>query len=149
MMTTKPKLQSSFRYGRYRSRLSLLFRSVTMAKFLLVVAALASSASAFAPVRLATTSTTLDAFANGYVGGEGPEPIPFSSQGTSVNWDPCGFAEVRDLEIFFEWESFSIGSPVCFRLEMIARSRVAPMVPRGRIEAWPCCHVGHCRNCCS
>lgn len=66
-----------------------------MAKFLLVVAALAGSASAFAPVRLATSSNTLDAFANGYVGGEGPEPMPFSSQGTSVNWDPCGFAEVR------------------------------------------------------
>ena len=100
-----------------------------MAKFLLVVAALAGSASAFAPVRLATSSNALDAFANGYVGGEGPEPIPFSSQGSSVNWDPCGFAEVRYIQMFLDWESFSISSLVSFLLKMIARSRVAPMVP--------------------
>lgn len=66
-----------------------------MAKYLLTIAALASSASAFAPVASVKSSTSLNEFANGYVGGEGPEPIPFSSQGSSVNWDPCGFAEVR------------------------------------------------------
>jgi len=32
-------------------------------------------------------------FCNGYVGGEGPEPIPFSLSTTSVNWDPAGFTE--------------------------------------------------------
>jgi hypothetical protein len=30
----------------------------------------------------------LNEFARGYVGGEGPEPMPFSSQQSSVNWDP-------------------------------------------------------------
>jgi hypothetical protein len=65
-----------------------------MTKFLLTIAALAGSASAFAPASSVKSTTSLNAFANGYVGGEGPEPIPFSSQGSSVNWDPCGFAEV-------------------------------------------------------
>jgi len=32
-------------------------------------------------------------FCNGYVGGEGPEPIPFTLSTTSSNWDPAGFAE--------------------------------------------------------
>jgi len=32
-------------------------------------------------------------FCNGYVGGEGPEPIPFTISTTSSNWDPAGFAE--------------------------------------------------------
>jgi len=31
-------------------------------------------------------------FCNGWVGGEGPEPMPFTTS-TSVNWDPCGFVE--------------------------------------------------------
>lgn len=33
-------------------------------------------------------------FCNGYVGGEGPEPIPFTLSASSGNWDPAGFAEV-------------------------------------------------------
>lgn len=35
------------------------------------------------------------AFCNGLVGGEGPEPMPFNSNGerTSVNFDPLGFTE--------------------------------------------------------
>jgi hypothetical protein len=28
------------------------------------------------------------------VGGEGPEPMPFTTSKTSKNWDPAGFAEV-------------------------------------------------------
>jgi hypothetical protein len=28
------------------------------------------------------------------VGGEGPEPMPFSTANTSVKFDPAGFAEV-------------------------------------------------------
>mmetsp|Transcript_98258 Transcript_98258/g.275089 ORF Transcript_98258/g.275089 Transcript_98258/m.275089 type:complete len:206 (-) Transcript_98258:1106-1723(-) len=64
-----------------------------MTKFLLTVAALAGSASAFAPAASVKSSTALNEFARGYVGGEGPEPIPFSSQSSSVNWDPAGFAE--------------------------------------------------------
>mmetsp|Transcript_22748 Transcript_22748/g.32559 ORF Transcript_22748/g.32559 Transcript_22748/m.32559 type:complete len:207 (+) Transcript_22748:55-675(+) len=65
-----------------------------MTKFLLV-AALAGSASAFAPaaIKCSSTTTSLAEFANGYVGGEGPEPMPFTSTSTSVNFDPAGFAE--------------------------------------------------------
>ena len=63
-------------------------------KFLLV-ASLVSSAAAFSPAASAKQScTAAKAFANGMVGGEGPEPIPFSSQQSSVNWDPVGFTEV-------------------------------------------------------
>ncbi len=65
-----------------------------MTKFLLTIAALAGSASAFAPSSSVKSSTALNEFARGYVGGEGPEPIPFSSQSSSVNWDPAGFTEV-------------------------------------------------------
>ncbi len=32
-------------------------------------------------------------FCRGYVGGEGPEPMPLSPGGTSVNFDPVGFSE--------------------------------------------------------
>lgn len=64
----------------------------TMSKVLLTVAALVGSASAFAPARQATSVTSLNEFAGGLVGGEGPEPIPIT--GPSTNWDPCGFAEV-------------------------------------------------------
>lgn len=65
-----------------------------MNKFLLTLAAVAGSASAFAPSASSKASTSLNEFANGYVGGEGPEPVPFSTQKSSVNWDPAGFAEV-------------------------------------------------------
>lgn len=64
-----------------------------MVKSLLVTAALVASASAFAPSKQAVTTTSLNEFANGYVGGEGPEPMLMS--GTSKNWDPVGFSEVR------------------------------------------------------
>ena len=70
-----------------------------MAKFLLVVAAIAGSVSAFSPAPVAKSSSALNEFCNGYVGGEGPEPIPFSLQQSSVNWDPCGFAEVREKSL--------------------------------------------------
>ena len=53
--------------------------------------ALAASASAFAPAPVSTKNTQLSEFANGLVGGEGPEPI-FSG---SKNFDPAGFSEVR------------------------------------------------------
>ena len=74
-----------------------MFLFSTMSKAFLTVAALAGSASAFAPVSTITSPSSLNAFANGYVGGEGPEPIPFSAQGTSVNWDPFGFTEVGNF----------------------------------------------------
>jgi hypothetical protein len=66
-----------------------------MTKFVLTAAALVASANAFAPAsQSARTSTSLNEFVRGYVGGEGPEPIPFSTQQTSVNWDPFDFAGV-------------------------------------------------------
>ena len=54
--------------------------------------ALAASASAFAPnAPVSTKNTQLSEFANGLVGGEGPEPM-FSG---SKEFDPVGFTEVR------------------------------------------------------
>lgn len=55
---------------------------------LLLVAALAGSAAAFSPAAsVKQSSTVANAFANGLVGADGPEP-------NSVNFDPLGFAEV-------------------------------------------------------
>ena len=65
-----------------------------MTKFLLIVAALAGSTSAFAPTASVKSSTALNQFAKGYAGADGPEPIPFSSGDKSKNWDPVGFCEV-------------------------------------------------------
>ena len=55
---------------------------------LLLVAAFAGSAAAFSPAAsVKQSSTVANAFANGMVGSEGPEP-------NSVNFDPLGLAEV-------------------------------------------------------
>lgn len=59
----------------------------------LLIAAALGSASAFAPASVARTETAVKAFADGMVGGEGPEPMPFTTQQTSKNFDPAGFAE--------------------------------------------------------
>jgi hypothetical protein len=67
---------------------------------LAVGAVLAGSASAFAPASSVKSSTCLneEAFCRGYVGGEGPEPIPFAGiQQNSKNWDPLGFSEVSNI----------------------------------------------------
>lgn len=61
---------------------------------LTIAATLAASAAAFAPASQSSVNTAVSAFANGYVGGEGPEPMPFAPSGTSKEFDPCGFAEV-------------------------------------------------------
>ena len=61
---------------------------------LLLVAALAATASAFVPASVSHSKTSVSAFADGMVGGEGPEPMPFSPGGTSKNFDPVGFSEV-------------------------------------------------------
>lgn len=70
---------------------------------LAVGAVLAGSASAFAPASSVKSSTCLnaeEAFCRGYVGGEGPEPIPFAGiQQNSKNWDPLGFSEVSNNTI--------------------------------------------------
>jgi hypothetical protein len=65
-----------------------------MVKFFLF-AALAASASAFAPSNGVTSKTSIDAFAGGMVGNEGPEPMPFSPGGTSKDFDPLGLSTVR------------------------------------------------------
>mmetsp|Transcript_5977 Transcript_5977/g.12305 ORF Transcript_5977/g.12305 Transcript_5977/m.12305 type:complete len:222 (+) Transcript_5977:102-767(+) len=78
---------------------------MTKSSMLLAVAVLAGSASAFAPSASMRASTKLfedavaeaepaeSAFCLGYVGGEGPEPIPFAGiSQSSVNWDPLDFA---------------------------------------------------------
>lgn len=72
-----------------------------MVKSLLVAAAFAASASAFAPQQQSKVSSTsaLNEFANGYVGGEGPEPIFIG--GGSENWDPAGLTEVGNKRVVF------------------------------------------------
>jgi len=62
-------------------------------KSVAILAALAGSAAAFAPAQVSRTSTSVNAIAD-MVGGEGPEPMPFSPGSTSINFDPAGFAEV-------------------------------------------------------
>ena len=63
-------------------------------KSVAILATLLTSAAAFAPAEVSRTSTSVNAFANDYVGGEGPEPMPFAPGQTSVQFDPAGFAEV-------------------------------------------------------
>lgn len=67
-----------------------------MMKSAAVLATLLASASAFAPSSSSVqrSSTLLNEFAKGYLGGEGPEPIFIGSTG-STNFDPAGFCEVR------------------------------------------------------
>merc|ERR1719329_2088614 len=61
---------------------------------LAIASTLLASAAAFAPASTSVNvNTAVGAFANGYVGNEGPEPMPFAPSGTSVNFDPCGFTE--------------------------------------------------------
>jgi len=62
---------------------------------LAIFAATAGAAAAFAPVPATrATSSALGEFANGMVGGEGPEPMPFNwGEKTSKNFDPVGFSE--------------------------------------------------------
>lgn len=61
---------------------------------LAIASTLLASAAAFAPASTSVNvNTAVGAFANGYVGNEGPEPMPFAPGGTSVDFDPCGFAE--------------------------------------------------------
>jgi hypothetical protein len=62
-------------------------------KSVAILTALVGSAAAFAPAQVSRTSTVVNALAE-MVGGEGPEPMPFSPGGTSVMFDPAGFAEV-------------------------------------------------------
>jgi len=66
-----------------------------MAKFTAaLLAAFAGAASAFAPVAPSASTSALSEFANGLVGSEGPEPMPFNfGDKTSKNFDPLGFSE--------------------------------------------------------
>lgn len=67
-----------------------------MAKFTAtILAGMVGTAAAFAPVATTRSATSLNEFANGMVGGEGPEPMPFNFGGarTSKNFDPVGFSE--------------------------------------------------------
>ena len=59
-----------------------------------ILASLMASACAFAPTPVARSSTSLNEFCNGYVGGAGPEPM-FIGETGSKNFDPVGFCEVR------------------------------------------------------
>jgi hypothetical protein len=70
----------------------LTLKEIATMKTAFATLALAASASAFAPAPVSTNKNTqLSEFANGLVGGEGPEPM-FSG---SKEFDPVGFTEVR------------------------------------------------------
>lgn len=59
-----------------------------------VLASLLASAAAFAPQKSSPASTTsLNEFCNGYVGGDSVEPMWIGETG-SKNFDPLGFTEV-------------------------------------------------------
>ena len=62
-----------------------------------ILATLIASATAFAPSATTRSSTQLNEFANGLVGGESVEPMPFRPDGpkNAANFDPAGFTEVR------------------------------------------------------
>ena len=62
-----------------------------------ILATLLASATAFAPSATTRSSTQLNEFANGLVGGESVEPMPFRPDGpkNAANFDPAGFTEVR------------------------------------------------------
>ena len=59
-----------------------------------ILASVVASAAAFAPTQQSRASTSLNAFANGYVGGDNVEPMFIGKTG-SKNFDPAGFSEVR------------------------------------------------------
>jgi len=63
-----------------------------------VLASLVASAAAFAPqqpaVKSSSSTTSLNEFCSGYVGGEGPEPMFVGDTG-SKNFDPLKLTEVR------------------------------------------------------
>lgn len=72
-----------------------------MKSICLLVVALSANAAAFAPISLkqqvattTTTTTSLNEFAKGYVGNEGPEPMAPIFVTGSKNFDPAGFCEV-------------------------------------------------------
>lgn len=93
----------------FKAKISLHTMTKLAVATTIIATMLSSSSSntvvAFAPPSpmlssTSTTSSALHEFANGLVGGEGPEPMPFNFAGdkTAKNFDPIGFAEVRDDE---------------------------------------------------
>jgi len=88
-----------------------------------ILATLIASATAFAPSATTRSSTQLNEFANGLVGGESVEPMPFRPDGpkNAANFDPAGFTEVRRvnnrcLSSFLRWRGYYMMS-VCMSLE--------------------------------
>jgi hypothetical protein len=76
-----------------------------MAKFTAsILAVMAISAAAFAPAPISTKTSSLNEFAKGMVGSEGPEPMPFNwGEKTSKNFDPVGFSEVSVDKMKHGW----------------------------------------------
>ena len=90
-----------------------------------ILATLIASATAFAPSATTRSSTQLNEFANGLVGGESVEPMPFRPDGpkNAANFDPAGFTEVRivnsiDTMVSVSWmERIYVMSVVCISLD--------------------------------
>jgi len=66
-----------------------------------VFASLVASAAAFAPAQQSRSTTALNEFCRGYVGGEGPEPMFIGKTG-STNFDPLGLTEVSKTSFKIE-----------------------------------------------
>ena len=60
-----------------------------------IIASLIAGAAAFAPAPTTRTSTAVNEFANGLVGGESVEPMPFrpGNDKSAKNFDPLGLSE--------------------------------------------------------
>lgn len=75
-----------------------------MMKSVLLYSLVAASASAFAPSQSSTrSSTALNEFCRGYVGGDSVEPMFIGATG-SKNFDPFGLTEVRTSGGLYESE---------------------------------------------
>jgi hypothetical protein len=71
--------------------------TMMMKSTIAVACLLASTATAFAPSQQLQQQTALSAFAKGYVGADSVEPMLV---GSSKNYDPFGFTEVRAIAFF-------------------------------------------------
>lgn len=71
-----------------------LFNTKTMMKSA-IFASLIAGAAAFAPVQTGRSASSLNEFANGLVGGESVEPMPFrpGNDKSAKNFDPLGLSE--------------------------------------------------------
>jgi hypothetical protein len=116
----------AFHVGPKTIRLSTMMNSIAA-----VACLLAATATAFAPSQQQLLlqqqqqqqTVSLSAFAKGYVGGDGPEPMFIGKTG-SKDFDPLGFTEVRGTERYnaarvFDEECVTFCFRVCLEMMML------------------------------